>query len=32
MRTAVATAVVIALGAAAAWYLGVFESDTVGVD
>lgn len=32
MRTAVATAVVIALGAAAAWYLGVFESDTVGPD
>jgi hypothetical protein len=32
MRTAVATAAVIALGAAAAWYLGVFESGTVGVD
>jgi len=32
MRTAVATAAVIALGATAAWYLGVFESGTVGTD
>jgi len=31
-RTAVATAVVVALGAAAAWYLGVFESRAVGAD
>lgn len=31
-RMAVATAVVIALGAVAAWYLGVFESDTVGAE
>jgi hypothetical protein len=32
MRTVVATAAVIALGAAAAWYLGVFEGGTVGAD